>query len=188
MGLFSKKVTTEKKQLTVKGFIKENAKYIVAILVILAMRMFVFSPIEVSGRSMHPTLNDRDHVMVWRLFYTPSLFDIIVLDYSADDQHVKRVLGTPGDRVDYIDGELFINGELIDEPYIYAGISTRGFMLEDICQMDNCDVIPADYFLVLGDYRERSGDSRNYGLVHRSQIIGRVIWRIRPFAEFGTVN
>ncbi|MCL2560660.1 MAG: signal peptidase I, partial [Turicibacter sp.] len=99
--------------------------------------------------------------------------------------HVKRVLGTPGDRVDYIDGELFINGDFIDEPYIYEGISTRGFNLEDICHVDECDVIPADYFLVLGDYRELSGDSRIYGLIHHSQILGRVVWRIRPFSEFG---
>jgi len=191
MKLFKKKVIVivNEEKPTLKeeiiDFAKTFAKYFIAVLII---RAFVFSPTEVSGRSMQPTLNDGDHVIVWQLFYTPSLFDVVVLEYSEGVHHVKRVLGTPGDRVDYIAGELFINNELIDEPYIYDGISTRGFRLEDICHLDICDVIPEDYFLVLGDYRERSGDSRNYGLVHRSQILGRAIWRVRPLSGFGTFD
>ena len=184
-----KDVVVEEKKPTVMEEIYDFAKSFAKMAaVVLIVRGFVFVPTEVSGRSMQPTLNDGDHVIIWQLFYTPSLFDVVVLEYSEGVHHVKRVLGTPGDRVDYIDGELFINDELIDEPYIYDGASTRGFRLEDICHLDVCDVIPEDYFLVLGDYREGSGDSRNYGLVHRSQILGRAIWRVRPFSEFGTFN
>jgi len=166
-------------------FIKIFAKYTI---VFLLIRTFVFSPTDVLGLSMQPTLSDGDRIIIWQLFYTPELFDVIVLEHTEGDHHVKRILGTPGDRVDYIEGELFINGELIDEPYIYDGPSTRGFVLEQLCQYDNCNVIPEDYFLVLGDYREGSGDSRNYGLVHRSQIIGRGVWRIAPFSKFGALD
>ena len=162
----------------VKGIVK-------AFIVFLIIRAFVLNLTEVQGRSMQPTLNDGEQIIVWQLFYKPGLFDVIVLEYTEGIYHVKRILGTPGDRVDYIDGEMFINGELIDEPYIYDGPSTRGFHLEQLCQFD-CEVIPEGYFLVLGDYREWSGDSRNYGLVHRSQIVGRGIWRVSPFSEFGT--
>ena len=163
----------------IKGFVK-------AAIVFFIVRAFVFNFTEVEGRSMQPTLNDGDRVIVWQLFYTPELFDVVVLEHSQGIYHVKRILGTPGDRVDYINGEMFINNELIDEPYIYDGPSTRGFVLEQLCQFDNCDVIPEGYFLVLGDYREWSGDSRNYGLVRRSQILGRGVWRIAPFSAFGT--
>ena len=156
-------------------------------IVFLIIRAFVLNLTEVQGRSMQPTLNDGEQIIVWQLFYRPGLFDVIVLEYTEGIYHVKRILGTPGDRVDYIDGEMFINGELIDEPYIYDGPSTRGFVLEQLCP-DECEVIPEGYFLVLGDYREWSGDSRNYGLVHRSQIVGRGIWRISPFSEFGTFD
>ena len=174
-----KKPTMEEVFGIAKGFVK-------AFIVFLIIRAFVLNLTEVQGRSMQPTLNDGEHIVVWQLFYRPGLFDVIVLEYTEDVYHVKRILGTPGDRVDYIDGEMFINGELINEPYIYDGPSTRGFLLEQLCPY--CDVIPEGYFLVLGDYREWSGDSRNYGLVHRSQIVGRGIWRVAPFSNFGTFD
>ena len=166
-------------------FIKGFAKVVIAFLII---RSLVFNVVKVEGHSMQPTLNDGERIIIWKLFYNPELFDVIVLQHTGGDFHVKRVLGTPGDRVDYIDGEMFINGELIDEPYIYDQLSVRGFNLEQLCQFEDCYVIPEGYFLVLGDYRNRSGDSRNYGLVHRSQILGRGVFRIAPFSEFGTFD
>ena len=184
-----KAVTEKKEKLTVReevfDFCKKFAKMAVVMLII---RTFVFNTTTVKGYSMQPTLNDGDWIVVWQLFYTPELFDVIVLEHTDGQMHVKRVLGTPGDRVDYIEGELFINGELIDEPYIYNEPSLRGFSLEGLCQFDDCDVIPEEYFLVLGDYRNHSGDSRNYGLVHRSQILGRGVLRMMPFSEFGTFD
>jgi len=169
----------------VLSFAKGLAK---ATIIILIVRAFVFNPTEVEGRSMQPTLNDGDRIIVWQLFYQPDLFDVVVLEYGEGVYHVKRILGTPGDRVDYINGEMFINGNRIDEPYIYDEPSTRGFVFEELCQFEDCDVIPEGYFLVLGDYREWSGDSRNYGLVRQSQILGRGVWRIAPFSEFGTLD
>ena len=167
------------------SFLKGFAK---ASIVMFIIRIFVFNFTEVEGRSMQPTLNDGDRVIVWQLFYQPDLFDVVVLEHEEGVYHVKRILGTPGDRVDYINGELFINGESINEPYIYDGPSTRGFIFEQLCQFEGCDVIPDGYYLVLGDYREWSGDSRNYGLVRRSQIVGRGVWRVAPFSEFGTLD
>lgn len=181
-----KKVDKKKKSTIAKDIfdVIQGCAKIVAVLFII--RTFVFNITTVSGQSMRPTLNDGDRLIVWQLFYTPELFDVIVLKAHNGDYHVKRILGTPGDRVDYMDGKLFINGELIDEPYIYHEPSTRGFTLEQLCQFDGCDVIPEAYFLVLGDHRNGSGDSRNYGLIHRSQILGRAVWRTTPLSKFGT--
>ena len=177
-------------------FISENGKKISltlkeivkAAIFVIIIKAFVLNISIVQGDSMYPTLNDGDRIILWQLFYTPSLFDIVVLEHTDGSNHVKRVLGTPGDRVDYINGEMLINGEFIYESYIYGEPSVRGFILEQICHFDVCYVIPDGYFLVLGDYRNNSGDSRNYGLVHRSQIVGRGILRVAPLSGFGTFN
>lgn len=164
---------------------KTVAKYTAITLIV---RAFVFNLAQVEGRSMQPTLNDGDRVIVWQLFYTPSLFDVVVLEHTDGAYHVKRILGTPGDRVDYVDGNLTINGILIDEPYLLEDQSINNFEFEQLCQFDGCEVIPENYFLVLGDNRNNSGDSRRYGLVNQSQIVGRSVLRIAPFSKFGTFD
>jgi signal peptidase I len=177
-------VVKEKKRTTVKQEILSWIKTIVGtFVVVLLIRRFIFMAVEVQGASMAPTFSDRQRIIVWQLFYTPELFDVIVLEHTDGNHHIKRVLGTPGDRVDYIEGEMFINNELIDEPYIMQEPSRYGFNLEGVCQFD-CSVIPEGYFLVLGDNRNNSGDSREYGLVHESQIMGRVVLRFWPLSEF----
>lgn len=158
-------------------------------LVVLLIQQFVFMAVEVHGSSMAPTFSDRQRVIVWKIFYSPKPFDVIVLEHTDGNHHIKRVVGTPGDRVDYIDGELIVNDVVMNESYIMAEPSMNDFTLEEVCQLgssqfDDCSVIPEEYFLVLGDNRNRSGDSREYGLVHQSQVTGRVVLRFWPFNEF----
>ena len=178
-----------KQKTTVKAEIISWAKTIIGTLVaVILINMFVFRTVEVQGRSMYPTLAHGERVIVWKLFYSPDFSDIIVLEHTDGNLHVKRILGTPGDRVDYVNGEMMINGEIIREPYIAPEASMNGFTLESLCQFDDCNVIPEGYFLVLGDNRNRSGDSREYGLVNETQIMGRAVLRFFPFNTFGTVN
>ncbi|MCL2560584.1 MAG: signal peptidase I [Turicibacter sp.] len=153
-------------------------------IVVILIRRFIFMAVEVNGASMEPTFLDGQRVIVWQFFYSPNLFDVVVLEHTDGQHHIKRVLGAPGDRVDYIEGHLFINEQLVEEPYIMQEPSANGFTLEEICQFVQCGVIPDGYFLVLGDHRNRSGDSREYGLVHESQILGRVVMRFWPFEDF----
>ena len=159
---------------------------------VILINMFVLRTVEVQGSSMYPTLAHGERIIVWQLFYLPDFSDIIVLEHTDGNLHVKRVLGTPSDHVDYVNGEMVINGELISEPYIAREASTNGFTFESLCQIrngfDECNVIPEGYFLVLGDNRNRSGDSREYGLIHESQVMGRATLRFLPFSEFGIVN
>jgi len=153
---------------------------------------FIFRPVEVQGMSMNPTLADGQRIIVWQLFYTPSPSDIIVLEHTDGYLHVKRIIGVPGDHIDYIDSQMIINNELVNEPYIMQEPSRNSFYFEDVCQIRNsdtdCDYIPEGYFLVLGDNRNRSGDSREYGLVHESQIMGRAILRFFPFTNVGILR
>ena len=162
------------------------------LIVVFLINRFVFRTVEVQGSSMYPSLVHGERIIVWQLLYSPTFSDIIVLEHTDGNLHVKRVLGVPGDRVDYINSEMIINGEVIDEPYIASEASINGFSFENICQIRNaqtdCSVIPEGYFLVLGDNRNRSGDSREYGLIHESQVMGRATLRFLPFSEFGLVN
>ena len=179
----------EKKKPTVRQEVMSWIKTIGGTLIaVFLINMFVLRTVEVQGSSMYPTLEHGERIIVWQLFYSPSFSDIVVLEHTDGNLHVKRVLGTPGDRVDYINGEMIVNGEIVSEPYVAPELSTNGFTLESLCQFDDCSVIPAGYFLVLGDNRNRSGDSREYGLVHESQIMGRATLRFLPFSEFGIVN
>lgn len=186
---FKKKEPKEKKETTLKEEAIDFAKTFAIVAVIgLLIRAFVFNFADVEGNSMEPTLQHGDRLLVWQLFYRPSLFDIVILEHADGDLHVKRILGTPGDHVDYVDGQLFINGEYVEEDFVFDDISFNGFLFEELCQFENCEVIPDDYFLVLGDNRNVSGDSRLYGLIHASQIRGRNVLRIMPFSNFGTVE
>lgn len=182
-----------KKKKTLKGEIISWSLTIAGTLVaVLLINTFIFRTVEVQGSSMYPTLVDGDRVIVWQLMYSPDFQDIIVLEHTSGDLHVKRVLGVAGDHVDYINGELIVNGVLIHEPYILGEPSQVGFLFENLCRMSaselECDEIPEGYFLVLGDNRNNSGDSREYGLIHYSQIMGRATLRFLPFSEFGFVE
>ena len=183
----------EKRRPTVKEELISWAKTIGGTLIaVFLINMFVLRTVEVQGSSMYPTLVHGERIIVWQLFYSPNFSDIVVLEHTDGNLHVKRVLGMPGDHVDYLNGEMIINGEVISEPYIAFEPSMNGFTFESLCRIrngvDDCTVIPEGYFLVLGDNRNRSGDSREYGLVHESQIMGRATLRFLPFSEFGMVE
>lgn len=187
--LFEDMLVEEKPKLNIKEEIISWVKTIVVTLIaVFLINRFIFRTVEVHGRSMYPTLAHGERIIVWRLFYSPNFSDIVVLEHVDGKLHVKRILGTPGDRIDYVNGEMTINGEVIDEPYIAPEASMNGFTLESLCQFDNCAVIPEGYFLVLGDNRNNSEDSRGYGLIHESQIMGRATLRFLPFSEFGIVD
>jgi len=183
----------EKQQPTVKAEIFSWIKTVGGtLLAVFLINMFILRTVEVQGSSMYPTLAHGERIIVWQLFYSPDFSDIIVLEHTDGNLHVKRVLGMPGDHVDYVNGEMVINGAVISEPYIAPEFSTNGFTFENLCRIrngfDDCNVIPEGYFLVLGDNRNRSGDSREYGLIHETQIMGRATLRFLPFSDFGIVN
>jgi len=194
MGVLSRNGNREEqRRLTVKEEIISWAKTIIGTFIaVFLITTFVFRTVEVQGNSMNPTLVHGERIIVWQLLYSPEFSDIVVLEHTDGNLHVKRILGTPGDHVDYVDGQMIINGEVINESYLAEEFSTNDFIFEHLCDIrnyeDECDVIPDGYFLVLGDNRNRSGDSREYGLVHESQIMGRVTLRFLPFSEFGMVE
>ncbi|WP_075619391.1 signal peptidase I [Paenisporosarcina indica] len=161
----------------------------------LLIRYFLFAPIVVDGASMNPTLENGDRMIVNKIGYEvgePDRFDIVVFHASEKENYIKRVIGLPGDRVDYKDDQLFINGQVQPEPFldsfkaeITGGKLTGDFTLEEITQMT---VIPEGYVFVMGDNRRKSTDSRIIGLISIEEIIGSTSVVFWPPNEMGLVK
>lgn len=165
----------------------EFLEWVKALLIAFAIaafvRYFLFTPIVVDGESMMPTLENGDRMIVNKLKYTigePDRFDIVVFHAPEQKDYIKRVIGLPGDYVEYRNDKLYISGEYYEEPYLdqykqelAEGYLTGDFTLNDIPDVDpSITEIPKGYVLVLGDNRRYSRDSRHIGLVKIDKIVG----------------
>ena len=161
-----------------KKFIKELIPYIEIILVVVLIRTFLVTPVMVSGDSMVPTLKNKEILLLNKINYVFNdikRFDIVVIDLNKKEI-IKRVIGLPGETLEYRDNMLYIDGHELDNKYNF---DTEDFDLKSIC---NCDKIPEDKYLVLGDNRSVSADSRIIGLIDKKDIKGSVgfsLWPIR---------
>ena len=159
-------------------FIKELIPYIVIILVVVLIRTFLVTPVIVSGDSMVPTLKNKQVLLLNKIDYRLNdikRFDIVVIKLDKKEI-IKRVIGLPGETVEYHDNMLYIDGHELDNAYNFE---TNDFDLKTIC---NCDKIPKDKYLVLGDNRAVSADSRIIGLIDKKDIEGSVsisLWPIK---------
>ena len=170
---------------------------VIAVAVALLIRNFVFTLVKVQGESMQPTLQENDRLYVNRLFYTPKKGDVVIFKPSSDPKrpYVKRVIATEGDTV-YIDfetGDVYVNDQVIDEPYIKAKTTRSGsYIAEQIASgnysKDNPIVIEKGKIFVMGDNRNNSRDSREIGQVPKSELIGGAVFRFWPLNKFGSVS
>lgn len=169
---------------------------LIAFAIAAFIRYFLFTPIVVDGDSMMPTLENGDRMIVNKFSYKigePDRFDIVVFHAPEQKDYIKRVIGVPGDFVEYKDDQLYINGEPIDEPYLDAykaeiseGNLTGDFSLKDIDP--SLDVIPEGYVFVMGDNRRFSKDSRHIGIVDQNEIIGNTNIIFWPLNEIEIVK
>lgn len=150
---------------------------LIALAFALIIRTFFFSPIIVDGPSMQPTLYDRDRMIINKFIYylrEPKRFDIVVFHASEQKDFIKRIIGLPGEHVKMEDNILYINGEPVEEDYLYdhsGENKQRNFTLEQL--PGHYEQIPDGYVLVLGDNRNNSTDSRKLGLISIDQIVGK---------------
>ena len=140
----------------------------------LLLTMFIFwivntatGRFRIEGYSMLPTLQEGEYVIIDKLSYylnDPERGDVIVLHFPNDRSRdfIKRVMGVPGDHIEIGDGQLRINGVVLDEPYINADPSYNG----------TWDV-PEDSYFVLGDNRNNSSDSHNWSFLPRDDVVGK---------------
>lgn len=152
---------------------------------------FVVRLFGVDGMSMYPTLEDRSIMLVSNLGYHPEKGDIVVLrkdGFYSDQPIVKRVIATGGDTVDIdpVTGDVSVNGEVLDEPYIAEKIDT----LTRMGDLSYPQTIPEGCVFVMGDNRNNSTDSRDsrLGIVDERCILGHVLRVVFPFSKFGSVE
>lgn len=160
-----------------KKFIKALVPYIVIVVVVVLIRTFIITPGIVNGESMESTLFNGDFVLVNKigLWFGIDRFDIVVVKLD-NDTIIKRVIGLPGDTVKYADNVLYINGERVQTPIEFE--ATDDFTL----------TANKNEYIVLGDNRNVSKDSRLIGPVSRKQIKGKVNLVLYPFDDFGFIE
>ncbi|MTH55009.1 signal peptidase I [Bacillus mangrovi] len=159
------------------------------LLIALLCRMFIFEPITVEGVSMSPTLENGNKVIASKIS-TIERFDVIIFNAPENNKkYIKRVIGLPGDKIEMKDDVLFVNGKAFKEKYINKEIQANK-VTEDFSLKDTTGVtaVPDGYFFVLGDNRVKSMDSRSFGFISKGSVVGKSIFRIYPFTEFGITN
>jgi len=152
------------------------------LILLMFFKTFVFTVFVVDGHSMEPTLHDQDFIMIdtWGYNYQPvERFDVVVFKRRDGSYFVKRVIGLPGETIQYYQHTLYINNQPIKEDYLTK--EEFSMMVDfDLRTIQEGQVIPEDHYFLLGDHRSRSLDSRNFGLVHKKQLTGKVMASYYP--------
>jgi signal peptidase I len=153
--------------------------------------MFLFRPFEVKGSSMFPNLQDGEYLItniIGLKISNPNLGDVVVFKApnEPDKDFIKRVIGVPGDKVMIKEGNVYLNGKLLDESkYLKDEVETYGgsFLSEGVSV-----TVPQGYFFVLGDNRSYSSDSREWGFVPKKNIIGSSFFIYWPLNSAGVIE
>lgn len=162
-------------------------------LIFLGIQTFVAQPYRVEGASMETTVMPDQYVLIDKLTPRWAAYargDIVVLHPPAtfsgrdDTPFIKRVIGLPGDRIELKDGKVYVNGNVLEEPYLYASGGIRQPTNPTTAAASEWLVPEGDLF-VMGDHRQASADSRMFGPIEISQVIGRAWLRYWPVDSFG---
>lgn len=154
---------------------------LLSLLLFLAINA-ISARIRVDGFSMEPTLHSGEYVIVNKVSYRlgePARGDIIVFHFprKPDQEYIKRVIGLPGDSVRIADGRVYVNEIALHEPYIFADPAYVGSW-----------TVPEGELFVLGDNRNNSSDSHNWGFVPNDQVIGKAVFVYWPPTQWGIIE
>jgi len=147
--------------------------------------VFLYQPVKVEGTSMMPTLEDQERVFINKFVYKLEPIergDVIVFRYPRDPSksYIKRVIAVPGDRVKILEGVVYVNGRRLAEPYLPEEY-------EDVRSYNEA-LVPEHSYFVLGDHRNLSNDSRDFGPVDKDFIYGKAVFSYWPFAKLGKLR
>ena len=157
---------------------------VIAVVLALVIRSFIFTVVRVDGQSMEPTLQNNDRMIVWRLGYEPKAGDIVVFNPPGHEKNVfwiKRIIATEGQHVeiDYNTNSVYVDGEKLDEAYLGEPMQNLGFQYQELD-------VPEDCVFVMGDNRNHSSDSRVIGTVNEEFLLGEAVLRFWPFTNIET--
>ena len=169
----------------------------VALIIAFFLRNYVFTLAKVDGQSMEPSLKHADRLYVNKVMYTPKKGDVVIFEPATapGKAYIKRVIATEGDTI-YIDfrtGEVFVNDELIDEPYINEPTYLNGSYIKYLKETGNYSKenpikISKGYFWAMGDNRNASKDSRELGPIPERELVGHAVVRFWPLNSIGTLD
>lgn len=151
------------------GWLIDAKKFIVLLAAVFLFFRFVIGFSFVKGDSMEPTLHNDDIVMYTRIHSQYSRGDVVSVKIPSGEYYVKRIIAMEGDTVEIKDGNVYVNDELIDEPYV------KGKTLEEKGGVRYPLTIEEGQIFIMGDNREGSMDSRSFGVVGMRQIKGKVL-------------
>ena len=160
-----------------RNWIKEYIPYVIIIIMIIVVRLFIVTPVRVSGNSMIPTLSNGE-IMLLNKLSDINRYDIVVISKDvAGEEIIKRIIGMPGDSIEYKNNELYINDEVVKD--IYGFGATEDF---------NKVFLGSDEYWVMGDNRDVSLDSRVFGKIKEDYIKGVTSFILYPFNKFGKID
>ena len=186
---------TDQAGFSIGNFILEFVQSIVlALSVFVILYLFVAQPNEVKGSSMVPTFQDKEFLLTDKLSYsfgTPQRGDVVVFKAPPSEacavdecEYIKRVIGLPGDRVMVKGGQVYLNGQLLNQSWLPSDfVSDPGsFNAEGVEK-----AVPDGMYLCFGDNRSHSRDGREFGPIKRELIIGKAFFKYWPPAAIGIV-
>ncbi len=158
---------------------------ILSLLLAFIVIVFFYQPVQVEGTSMMPELYNRERLFINKFVYRFEpihRFDIVVFHYPLDPtkSYIKRVVGLPGEWVSIRNGEVYINGKPLKESFI-----PRSYLDQDNFR---ATYVPPHHYFVLGDHRDDSNDSREWGPVDRKYIYGKAVFVYWPLSQIGALN
>lgn len=164
---------------------------LLAAAVFLVIYVFLFRPFQVNGNSMYPNYSNNEYILtsiIGLRFENPKLGDVIVFKapLDPDKDYIKRVIGTPGDKVFIKNGSVYLNGKMLNESsYLDSSIKTyEGTFLKENQEV----VVSKEEYFVLGDNRPYSSDSREWGFVSKKDIIGESFFVYWPVKAIGVIK
>jgi signal peptidase I len=163
---------------------------VVSLAIFAVVYIFLFQPHQVDGSSMVPNFHDLEYILTDKISYRihiPNRGDVVVFHSPSDERvdFIKRIIGIPGDTVKVLGGYVYLNDQKIEEKYInnLGQVLPGRFMREG----DEIQVAPGQY-IVMGDNRLHSSDSREWGPVTLNAIVGRAFFRYWPIQAFGPIS
>ncbi|AKM82595.1 TPA: signal peptidase I [Candidatus Berkelbacteria bacterium] len=154
----------------------------------LLFRAVILQPYIVEGSSMDPNFHDKEIMLVDKIsyrFHEPQRGDVIIFHAPKvpGDDYIKRIVGLPGETIVISQGKVFVNGMLASENYLPAGLKTENLTATDIFRQ----TLGPNEFFVLGDNRDNSSDSRDWGILPKINIVGRAWYVLTPWNNHGFV-
>lgn len=162
---------------------------VVALSIFVVIYLFIMQPHEIKGSSMEPNFHDNEYILTDKISYRlhdPVRGDVIIFKAPTnnDVDYIKRVIGSPGDKIKVQNGAVYVNDVKLTEDYLRD--TTSLFPGSFLSEGQEITVPPGDIF-VMGDNRPHSSDSRQFGPVPIDTVIGRAFFRYWPISQLGAV-